>query len=44
VVKDSLARNVMAYLGEYKPFIDRTKDEADPPNDKDHIDHSFGNE
>jgi len=25
VVKDNLSKNIVAYLGEYKPFIDKTK-------------------
>lgn len=28
VVKDSLSKNIMAYLGDYKPFIDKTKEKA----------------
>ena len=38
VVKDSLARNVLAYLGDYKPFLEKTKQddqfgEVDDSND-----------
>lgn len=25
VVKDNLSKNILAYLGDYKPFIDKTK-------------------
>lgn len=28
MVKDSLSKNIMAYLGDYKPFIDKTKEKA----------------
>ena len=26
VVKDNLSKNIIAYLGDYKPFLDKTKD------------------
>ena len=39
VVKDSLSKNIVAYLGEYKPFIDKTKEkvEKDINNNKQEI-------
>lgn len=29
VVKDNLAKNIVAYLGDYKPFLDKTKERAE---------------
>lgn len=29
VVKDNLSKNIVAYLGEYKPFIDKTKEKVE---------------
>ncbi len=29
VVKDNLSKNIVAYLGDYKPFIDKTKEKVD---------------
>ena len=26
MVKDNLSKNIIAYLGDYKPFLDKTKD------------------
>ena len=39
VVKDNLSKNILAYLGEYKPFIDKTKEKAgkDGKEDKEEI-------
>ena len=28
VVKDNLSKNILAYLGDYKPFIDKTKEKV----------------
>ena len=28
VVKDTLSKNILAYLGDYKPFIDKTKEKV----------------
>ena len=28
MVKDNLSKNILAYLGEYKPFIDKTREKA----------------
>ena len=28
VVKDNLSKNILAYLGDYKPFVDKTKERA----------------
>jgi hypothetical protein len=29
VVKDSLSKNIVAYLGDYKPFIEKTKEKVE---------------
>jgi hypothetical protein len=29
VVKDALSKNIVAYLGDYKPFIDKTKEKVE---------------
>jgi hypothetical protein len=29
VVKDNLSKNIVAYLGDYKPFIDKTKEKVE---------------
>lgn len=28
VVKDNLSKNILAYLGDYKPFIEKTKEKV----------------
>ena len=28
MVKDNLSKNILSYLGDYKPFIDKTKEKA----------------
>jgi hypothetical protein len=28
VVKDSLSKNIVAYLGDYRPFLDKTREKA----------------
>jgi hypothetical protein len=29
VVKDNLSKNIVAYLGDYKPFIEKTKEKVE---------------
>jgi hypothetical protein len=29
VVKDNLSKNIVAYLGDYKPFLDKTKEKVE---------------
>lgn len=34
VVKDNLSKNIVAYLGDYKPFIDKTKEKVEREEEK----------
>ena len=29
VVKDNLSKNIVSYLGDYKPFLDKTKEKVE---------------
>lgn len=35
VVKDNLSKNIVAYLGDYKPFLDKTKEKVEKEMKKD---------
>ena len=34
MVKDNLSKNIVAYLGDYKPFLDKTKEAGNINNSK----------
>ena len=44
IVKDNLSKNVLAYLTEFKPFIDKTKEDVYEDNDNNNNNNNNSNE